>query len=160
MAGKVVTPDSPTAFEYELYEGDPDNLRTVMATSNRSTLWIDPTTLKLRHRIGRGLFGDVYLATRHQSDNDYEQFHEVIVKMLPPVKEGHVRTVLDRFDDVFKKCQGMRGVCLLYGVSVIRGRVSLLTFSPQLFRHCLRMLLPQLICSEMHIVTVCRFALL
>lgn len=124
MAGKVVTPESSAAFEYELFEGDPDNLRTVVATSNQSIPWIDPATLKLRHRIGRGPFGDVYLATRHQSDNDYEQFHEVIVKMLHPVKEDHVRTVLDRFDNVFSKSQGVGGVGFLHGVSVMRGKVS------------------------------------
>ncbi|OWM86730.1 E3 ubiquitin-protein ligase KEG isoform X2 [Punica granatum] len=123
MAGKVVAPESSGAFEYELFEGDADNLRTVVAASNHSTSWIDPATLKLRHRIGRGLFGDVYLATRHQSDKDYEQFHEVIVKMLRPVKEDCFRTVLDRFDNVFAKCQGVGGICLLHGVSIIRGRI-------------------------------------
>ncbi|KAK4757761.1 hypothetical protein SAY87_019062 [Trapa incisa] len=125
MAGEPVTPESFAAFEYELFEGDPDNLRTVVATSNQSISWIDPTTLKLSHRIGRGSFGDVYLATRHQLENDYQQFHEVIVKMLHPIKDDHVRAVLDRFDNVFSKCQGAGGVGLLHGVSVIRGRICL-----------------------------------
>ncbi|KAK4761898.1 hypothetical protein SAY87_029782 [Trapa incisa] len=127
MAEKAATPESFAAFEYELFEGDPHNLRTAVATSNQSIPWIDPATLKLKYRIGRGSFGDVYLATCHQWENDYQRFHKVIVNMLHSVKDDHVRTVLDRFDDVFSKCQGAENVGLLYGVSVIRRRLERVT---------------------------------
>lgn len=123
MAHKVAAAE-PAAFEYELFEGDPDDLRTVVATSSQSTPWIDPATLKLRHRIGRGPFGDVWIATHHQSTKDFEEYHEVAVKMLHPVKEDHVKTVLQKFDRMFSKCQGIGGVCWLHGVSVLGGKVS------------------------------------
>lgn len=124
MAGKVAVSEPEVAFEYELYESDPDNLRTVVVSSTQSTPWIDPETLRLRHRIGRGPFGDVWLATHHQSSEDYEQFHEVIVKMLHLVQEDHLKTMFDRLNEVFLKCQGIRDVCLLHGLSIISGKVS------------------------------------
>lgn len=126
MAGKVVPAQSSAvaSFEYELFEGDPDHLRTVAASSNESFPWIDPAKLKLRHRIGRGPFGDVWLATHHQSTQDYDEYHEVAVKMLHPIKEDYLRAVLDKFDDIFSRCQGIEGVCLLHGMSIINGKVS------------------------------------
>lgn len=124
MAGKVAVSEPEVAFEYELYESDPDNLRTVVVSSTQSTPWIDPETLRLRHRIGRGPFGDVWLATHHQSSEDYEQFHEVIVKMLHLVQEDHLKTMFDRLNEAFLKCQGIRDVCLLHGLSIISGKVS------------------------------------
>lgn len=123
MASKVVPAPPVTPFEYEFYE-DPDHLRTVVASSCQSTPWIDPAKLKLRHRIGRGPFGDVWLATHHQSTEDYDEYHEVVVKMLHAIKEDHTRVVLDKFNDLFSKCQGIGGVCLLHGISVINGKVS------------------------------------
>ncbi|KAF2303816.1 hypothetical protein GH714_023582 [Hevea brasiliensis] len=125
MAGKVVPAQPPTSFEYELFEGDPEHLRTVVASSNYSTPWIDPAKLKLRHRIGRGPFGDVWLATYHQSTEDYDEYHEVAVKMLYPVKKDHVKVLLDKFDDLFSKCRGIEGVCLLYGISIITSKICI-----------------------------------
>ncbi|XP_065849404.1 protein KINASE OF THE OUTER CHLOROPLAST MEMBRANE 1 [Euphorbia lathyris] len=122
MAGKV---DPAATFEYELFEGDPDNLRTVVASPNESTPWIDPANLKLRHRIGRGSFGDVWLATHHQSTQDYDEYHEVAVKMLHPVKEDHLRVLFDKFDDLFLKCKEIGGVSLLYGISIINGKIGI-----------------------------------
>ncbi|GKU87290.1 hypothetical protein SLEP1_g1714 [Rubroshorea leprosula] len=127
MAGKVVPAGTTESFEYELLEGvDDDNLRTVVATSNETTIWIDPSTLKPRHRIGRGPFGDVWLATRHQSTEEYDEFHEVAIKVLHPISQDHVRTFLDKFDDLFSKCKGVHGVCSLQGVSVISGKVCII----------------------------------
>ncbi|KAL5850276.1 hypothetical protein ACOSQ3_008326 [Xanthoceras sorbifolium] len=125
MAGKfaVVQPDP---FEYELFDGDPDHLVTVVATSNQKTPWIDPATVKLRHRIGRGAFGETWLATYHQSTEDYDEYHEVAVKMLHPVKEDHMRVLLNKLDDLFSKCQGVEGVCLLQGISVISGKICII----------------------------------
>ncbi|KAF5743327.1 hypothetical protein HS088_TW09G01394 [Tripterygium wilfordii] len=123
MAGKVISAQPTAAFEYELFEGDPDHLRTVVATSNQMTSWIDPAKLKLRHRIGRGPFGDTWLATHHQSSEDYDEHHEVAVKMFRRIKEDHMRTVVDKFDDIFFKCQGVEDVCLLHGISIINGKI-------------------------------------
>ncbi|EEF46948.1 E3 ubiquitin-protein ligase KEG isoform X2 [Ricinus communis] len=126
MAGKVVPAQPATSFEYELFEGDYDRLRTVVASSNQSTPWIDPENLKLRHRIGRGPFGDVWLATHHHSTEDYDEYHEVALKMLHPVKEDHVRVLLDKFDDLFLKCGGIEGVCLIRGISIINGKICII----------------------------------
>ena len=124
MAKQVVAAQQVDSFEFELFEGDPDRLRTVVASSSQRSPWIAPAKLKLRHRIGRGTFGDVWLATHHQSIGDYEHYHEVAVKMLPLIKEDHMSVLLDKFDSLYSKCQGLGGVCSIYGISVISGKVS------------------------------------
>ncbi|PHT30760.1 hypothetical protein CQW23_29680 [Capsicum baccatum] len=50
-----------TSFDYELYEGDPDHLRTVVAATAPASLYIDPASVKLKHRIGRGCFDFLYI---------------------------------------------------------------------------------------------------
>jgi hypothetical protein len=35
-----------------------------------------------------------------------------------------MRVVLDKFDNLFSKCQGIENVCFLHGISVINGKVS------------------------------------
>lgn len=126
MAKQVVPVQPAASFEFELLEDDPDHVTTVVAWSSQISPWIQPTKLKLRHRIGRGNFGDVWLATHHQSTEDYEQFHEVAVKILHPIKEDHMRVVLDKFEDLFSKCQGLRGVCWLQGISIISGKICII----------------------------------
>ncbi|KAJ0031624.1 hypothetical protein Pint_12422 [Pistacia integerrima] len=123
MAGKVAAA-SPASFEYEIFESD-NRLQTVVSTSKQTTMWIDPATLKLRHRIGRGPFGETWLATLHRSTEDYDEYHEVAVKMLPPVKGDHMRVLLDKLDDLFSKCQGVEGVCCLQGISAMNGKICL-----------------------------------
>lgn len=125
MAGRAAATQSAAAFEFELLEDDPDHLRTVVAAPNLTSSWIEPSTVKLRHRVGRGPFGDVWLATQHLSTEDYDEYHEVAVKMLHPVKEEHMKAVLEKLDTLFCKCQGLKGVCWLNGISVISGKVSL-----------------------------------
>lgn len=124
MADQVVATQPAESFEYELFEGDPDHLRTVVASSKQTGPWIEPAKLKLRQRVGRGPFGDVWLATHHQSTKDYDEFHEVAIKLLPLIKEDHVKAVLDKFETLFLKCQGAGGVCWLQGISIISGKVS------------------------------------
>ena len=112
------------SFEYELFEGDPDHLRTVVATPTQIRPWINHASLKLRYRIGRGPFGDVWLATHHQSGDDFHEYHEVAVKMLHPLKEEHVQKFIDKFEELFLKCRELQGVCWLHGVSIINGKVT------------------------------------
>ena len=128
MAKQIVPTQPGASFEYELLEDDPDHPTTVVASSSQISPWIEPSKLKLRHRIGRGPFGDLWLATHHQSTEDYDEFHEVAIKMLQPIKEEHARALLDKFEDLFSKCQGVGGVCWLHGVSVISGKVDYLYF--------------------------------
>lgn len=125
MAEKIRAPKPTVSFEYELLEGDPDQLRTVVATPTQTKPWIDPDSLKLKHRIGRGPFGDVWLATHHQSGDDFDEYHEVAVKMLYPLKEDCTRTFVNKFEELFLKCREIQSVCWLHGISVINGKVTL-----------------------------------
>ncbi|OMO61666.1 hypothetical protein CCACVL1_23343 [Corchorus capsularis] len=125
MAGKVVNALSASFSEYEFLDGD-DELRSVVAASNQKVPWIDPSTLKLRHRLGRGSFGDVWLATYHRSTQDYDQYFEVAIKMLHPVKQDDMKTLLDKFDDLYSKCQGVNNICSLQGVSIISGKFCII----------------------------------
>lgn len=125
MAKQVVATQPAASFEYELFVGDPDHLRTVVvASSSQISPWIEPAKLKLRHRIGRGPFGDVWLATHHQSTKDYDEYHEVAIKLLPLIKEDHLKAVFDKFETLYFKCQGTGGVCWLHGISILSGKVS------------------------------------
>ncbi|KAJ3679137.1 hypothetical protein LUZ60_017148 [Juncus effusus] len=125
MAGQSDTAQSSESFEYMLFEGDPDQLRPVFSTPNQISPWIDPTVLNLKHRIGRGNFGDVWIATHHLKDLDDNRYHEVAVKMLYPIKEDQLSNFLSRFDDLFSKIQGLDSVCFLHGISILNGRVCI-----------------------------------
>ncbi|KAL7159053.1 hypothetical protein ABFS83_01G003300 [Erythranthe nasuta] len=124
MAGQVVANRPPSSFEFVLV-GDSGDSSTVIGSSNQISPWIDPSTIKLRHRIGRGPFGDVWLATHHRASEDYEEFHEVAVKMLHPIKEDNVRDVLNRLDTILSKCRGLETVCWLNGLSVINKKICI-----------------------------------
>ncbi|XVE53602.1 hypothetical protein DITRI_Ditri03aG0015800 [Diplodiscus trichospermus] len=113
MAGKFVNALSASFSEYEFLEGDDDQLGTVVAALNHRIPWIDPLMLKLRHRIGRGPFGVVWLATYHRSTKDYDQYYKVAIKMLHPIKQDDMRTLLDKFDDLYSKCQGLNNMCII-----------------------------------------------
>ncbi|GER35332.1 protein kinase [Striga asiatica] len=126
MAGQAVANRPASSFEFELVEGDSGDSSTVIAAPNQNTPWIDPTTIKLRHRIGRGAFGDVWLATHHRVSSDYEEYREVAVKMLHSVKEDNIRDVLNRLDSIISKCQGLETVCLLHGLSVINKKICII----------------------------------
>eukprot|EP01018_Ginkgo_biloba_P036080 Gb_12757 [translate_table: standard] len=112
-------------FEYELFEDDVEHLKTVVAPSDQSSPWIDPGVLKLTHRIGRGPFGDVWIATLHQFTEDYDKYHEVAVKMLNFIKEDQMQPFVTKFEGIFSKCQGSQGVCWPHGISVKNGKICI-----------------------------------
>lgn len=124
MAGKVVANQPSTSFDFEIVDDDYDQLTMTDASANHMNPWINPASIKLRHRIGRGPFGDVWLATRHQVTEEYEEYHEVAVKMLHHIKEDNIKAVLDKLNVLFSKSQGLEGACWLHGVSVINGKVN------------------------------------
>lgn len=139
MAEKIIIPDRTVSFEYMLFDGDPDDLRTVVATPTQMSPWIEAAELKLKHRIGRGTFGDVWLATHHQFADDFEEYHEVAVKVLHPLKEDLTQMFVDRFERIFLRSREMQGVGWLHGVSIMNGQVifslvNLVFFFGNLFR--------------------------
>ncbi|KAH6761393.1 Protein kinase superfamily protein [Perilla frutescens var. frutescens] len=125
MAGKVVGNRPALSFDFVMVEGDSGDVSTLAASSHQMTPWIDPMSIKLRHRIGRGPFGDVWLATHHRSSEDHDEYHEVAVKMLHPIKEENIRDVLNRLSDLLYKCQGLETVSWLYGLSVINKKICI-----------------------------------
>ncbi|KAK9000897.1 hypothetical protein V6N11_081378 [Hibiscus sabdariffa] len=127
MAGKVVNALSASFSEYEFVEGDDDDkLRTVVEASNPTVPCIDPSVLELQHRIGRGPLGDVWLATYRRSTKDCDQYHEVAIKMLHPVKQDAMSTLLDKFGDLYSKCQHVNNICSLHGISIISGKICII----------------------------------
>ncbi|XP_027189484.1 protein KINASE OF THE OUTER CHLOROPLAST MEMBRANE 1 isoform X3 [Cicer arietinum] len=126
MSREVMATSSSASFDYEILDKDPDIPRTAVVPSNRTNPWIEPETLKLRHRIGRGPFGDVWLATLHQSTEDYDEYHEVAAKMLHPTREDHVKIVLEKFNELYLKCQGISNVCKIHGISILNGRICII----------------------------------
>lgn len=120
-----VASKQPAPFEFVIFEGDADSMRTVTVATNEASPWIDPSTLRLRHRIGRGPFGDVWLATHHRSAHDYDEYHEVAIKMLNLMKEDSMKSILDKFTLIFPKYHALKGVCWLHGISVINGKISI-----------------------------------
>lgn len=133
MAEQIRAPKPAASFEYELFEGDPDHLITVVAAPTQTRPGIDPASLKLKHRIGRGPFGDVWLATHHQSADDFDEYHEVAVKMLLPMKEDCTKAFVNKFEELFSKCRERQSVCWLHGISVINGKVLSLKFDISFF---------------------------
>ncbi|MQL71043.1 hypothetical protein Taro_003383 [Colocasia esculenta] len=125
MAHKIAPSQQTEPFEYVLYEGDPDHLKTVVSSPIQKCPRISPDVLKLTHRIGRGVFGDLWIATHHLFTEDYDEYHEVAVKMLHPMKEDQIAVFLAKFDEAFSKCQGLRGVCLLQGILKKMGNVCI-----------------------------------
>ncbi|XP_057815776.2 E3 ubiquitin-protein ligase KEG [Cryptomeria japonica] len=119
---------SKESFEYELLDKDAENLKTVSALPIQSSPWIDPEVLKLTHRIGRGPFGDVWIATLHHFTDDCGDYsgnyREVAVKMLNFVSEEQIQPLMKKFESTFYKCQGTH-VCQLYGISVKNGKICI-----------------------------------
>ncbi|XP_062008177.1 protein KINASE OF THE OUTER CHLOROPLAST MEMBRANE 1-like [Rosa rugosa] len=125
MEQQIAKEKPAIAFEYELFEGDPDHLTTVVAALTPTSPWINPASLNFKYRIGRGPFGDVWLATHHQSADDYDEYHEVAVKMLHPLKEEDREKFLHKFEKLFFKFRRLCGVCWFHGISIIDGRICI-----------------------------------
>ncbi|XP_060196394.1 protein KINASE OF THE OUTER CHLOROPLAST MEMBRANE 1-like [Lycium barbarum] len=127
MAKDIKASPLAASFDYELYEGDPDHLRTVVAAPTPAGPYIDPASIKLKHRIGRGYFGDVWSATHHQSATDYDENHEVAIKMLHPLSEDQTKAFSSKFEELWVnlKSKQIQGVCWLHGISVISGKICI-----------------------------------
>ncbi|KAL0313969.1 UNVERIFIED_CONTAM: hypothetical protein Sangu_2241300 [Sesamum angustifolium] len=83
MAGQVVANQPASSFDFVFVEGDSVQSGSVVASSNQINPWIDPATIKLRHRMGREPFGDVWLATHHCTSEDYEEYNGPACKRDP-----------------------------------------------------------------------------
>ncbi|KAL8090043.1 hypothetical protein AgCh_039491 [Apium graveolens] len=121
MAGQVAFHQlSAPSEDFEIVYNDVN-----AASKTQFNPLIDPETIVLRHRVGRGPFGDVWLATLHQTAEDYEEYHVVAVKMLHHIKDDSMKTVLDKLSELLYKTRGLKGACWLYGASVITGKVCI-----------------------------------
>lgn len=119
----ALSPDEDELFaeDFEL-----DSMPEMMGgESDQRPSWIEPNDLKLMHRIGRGLFGDVWLATLHNSTEEFDEFHEVVVKMLPLISDEKIRTVLGKFETLYEASQGLNRVSWPRGMSTKDGKVSI-----------------------------------
>ncbi|CAM6128845.1 unnamed protein product [Calypogeia fissa] len=89
-----------------------DNISTLMGESDQPLRpsWIEPDHLNLKHRIGRGLFGDVWLATIHNNTVEFDEYHEVAVKMLPLISDDNLRTVVGKFETLYQAFQAARNL--------------------------------------------------
>lgn len=111
MAEKVLGGQSKSFLGFEIVEGESDSPS------------VDPSlSLTLRHRIGRGVFGDVWLGTRYLNDGD----HEVAVKILHPINKKDMNFVQDRLENFLSQFKGLENVCEIQGVSVINGRLCII----------------------------------
>uniref|UniRef100_A0A0D6QSU1 Protein kinase domain-containing protein n=1 Tax=Araucaria cunninghamii TaxID=56994 RepID=A0A0D6QSU1_ARACU len=115
---------SKDSFEYELLEGDAVNVKTVGGAPIQTNPWIDPGALQLTHRIGRGPFGVVWIATLHFAEDDDEP-REVAVKMLNFISKEQTELFMAKFENIFYKCQGTQHVCRPYGISVKNGKICI-----------------------------------
>ncbi|KAK8473063.1 hypothetical protein PHAVU_001G050700 [Phaseolus vulgaris] len=126
MSKEVIDAPSAAPFEFEILDSDSEIVRSVRDSSKRANPWIEPERLKLRHRIGRGLFGDVWLATHHQSTEDYDEYHEVAAKMLHTIEEDLMKFVIEKFNELYFKCQGVASMSWLHGISILNGRLCII----------------------------------
>ncbi|XP_040375131.1 E3 ubiquitin-protein ligase KEG isoform X2 [Rosa chinensis] len=124
MEQQIAKEKPAISFEYELFQ-DPDHLTTVVATLTPTSPRINPASLNFKYRIGQGPFGDVWLATHHQSADDYDEYHEVAVKMLHPLMEEDREKFLHKFEKLFFKFRRLCGVCWFHGISIIDGRICI-----------------------------------
>ncbi|KAL6134302.1 hypothetical protein ACLB2K_066534 [Fragaria x ananassa] len=125
MEEQIAKAKPAISFEYQLFEGDPDHFTTVVSTPTPTSPWINPASLNFKYRIGRGPFGDVWLATHHQSADDYDEYHEVAVKMLHPLKEEDREKFMRKFEKLFFRFRRLCGVCWFHGISIIDGRICI-----------------------------------
>ncbi|BBN17803.1 hypothetical protein MPTK1_7g16990 [Marchantia polymorpha subsp. ruderalis] len=130
MGGDSFGPSLPRTASEEDYFGDDfeqfGSTSGLMETSSQRPSWIEPDDLKLMHRIGRGLFGDVWLATLHNSTEEFDEFHEVAVKMMPLIADDRVRILLAKFEALFEAAQGLNRVSWPQGISTKNGKACII----------------------------------
>lgn len=112
--------------DYEIFDDDVTRARLAISESTHTVPWINPEVLKLKHRIGRGPFGDVWLATLHSSSEDFDVFHEVAAKLLSSVNEEHVPDLFSKVNQLFQKCQSLKHVSWPQGISRKNGKVCII----------------------------------
>lgn len=124
-------------FEDELIVEDYDHFAATgarPAAVPTHPVWaVDAEDLKMLHRVGRGNFGDVWLCTLHNSTAEFDEFHEVAVKVLPPISEDQARILYRKFATLFQASQGLKGVSWPRGISTKNGKVDLLNSVFNLF---------------------------
>ena len=67
----------------------------------------------------------MWIATLHHFADDYDEYHEVAVKMLNFIREEQMQPFVAKFEGIFDKYQGTQRVCWPYGISVKKGKEAL-----------------------------------
>ncbi|KAI5073535.1 hypothetical protein GOP47_0011548 [Adiantum capillus-veneris] len=124
MEGKTEK-ESGEMEDYEMCDAGGEKTEVVEAPQYNS--WIKPDDLNLKHRIGRGPFGDVWLATLHRSNQDFDEFHEVSAKMLSFTSPQQVTDLLPKLNYIFQRCQNLSRVSSPRGISEKNGMICIIT---------------------------------
>ncbi|MCO5603071.1 hypothetical protein L7F22_057215 [Adiantum nelumboides] len=111
--------------DYEMCDAAGEKASLVEAPQPNS--WIKPDDLNLKHRIGRGPFGDVWLATLHSSNQDFDEFHEVAAKMLSFTSAHQVGDLLPKLNYIFQRCHNLSRVSSPRGISEKNGKICIIT---------------------------------
>lgn len=112
--------------DYEICDNDPPSAaRMAVVESPQSSFWIKPEDVNLKHRIGRGPFGDVWLATLHSFNEEFDEFHEVAAKTLSFVTEEQVTDLQPKLYYIFQRCQNLSRVNWPRGISKKNDKVLL-----------------------------------
>lgn len=114
--------------DYEICDNDPPSAaRMAVVESPQSSFWIKPEDVNLKHRIGRGPFGDVWLATLHSFNEEFDEFHEVAAKTLSFVTEEQVTDLQPKLYYIFQRCQNLSRVNWPRGISKKNDKICVIT---------------------------------
>eukprot|EP00250_Pteridium_aquilinum_P006004 c16002_g1_i1 orf=267-2261(+) len=115
--------------DYEICDNEAPRAATGMGIveSPQSSFWIKPEDLTLKHRIGRGPFGDVWLATLHSFNEEFDEFHEVAAKTLSFVTEEQVTDLRPKLYYIFQRCQNLNRVSWPRGISEKNDKMCIIT---------------------------------
>eukprot|EP00245_Coleochaete_scutata_P002620 TRINITY_DN13533_c0_g1_i1.p1 TRINITY_DN13533_c0_g1~~TRINITY_DN13533_c0_g1_i1.p1 ORF type:complete len:670 (-),score=126.43 TRINITY_DN13533_c0_g1_i1:578-2587(-) len=86
---------------------------------------VDPQDVKLTHRIGKGPLGEVWLATLHNATEDFDEFHEVAVKLLPDGVIKDDETIVSKFKELFAKVHDLDNICAPQGICRKNGQICI-----------------------------------
>lgn len=114
--------------DYEICDNDSVSAtQMAIVESPALNFWIKPEDVNLKHRIGRGPFGDVWLATLHSFNEEFDEFHEVAAKTLSFVTEEQVTDLQPKLYYIFQRCQNLSRVNWPRGITKKNDKMCIIT---------------------------------